>query len=1620
MRFFLICLLGFINQAIVLAHAPPVSNTLREPLFCQAGFVQKATSSVVPLVLTVDSIHHVNCSRLTGYLRVVASGGLPAYSYLWSNGNTGTLATNLVAGNYSITVTDDEGSTATVSAVILEDFVPPVANAGSDFNVTCANSITSLNGTGSVGAEFRYLWTATNGGVIQSGATTLTPVIKHIGSFTLLVTNIVNGCTSTSSVVVLSTYQPPLVTATGGNFSCYQPSVVLNSTYPLENTTFVWNGPGMYVSYALHPQVSTVGTFVFKVTDTLTTCVGTANAVVTGDTSRPVVLPTGAVLNCSQPITVISGTYTPMMVNFTWTGPFGFMSNQQTPVVSASGTYFVTVTNPANGCSSTKTTTVTSNFIPPTAMASVNAQLTCVVNTVLLLGNGSPIGITYSWSGPGGFNSTVQNALTSVPGVYVLTTQNPINGCTSTASTTVILNNTPPGVTAVGGLKTCINPTVTLLATSNTPGVTFKWSGPNNFISTLPNPVVSLVGTYAVTATNPVNGCTSATTVSVTQNITTPTLTTTTATINCYNPAPHVLATSQTNGATFSWSGPNGYMAMVSNPVVVVGGTYSVTVTNPLNGCTNYNAISVAENLALPTVYAGEDRALNCNFSSVLVNPIGTSTGVGITYLWTTVDGSIFSGATSFFARFDAIGHYTLSVKNTTSGCIAQDSMEVTQTPPLSLAVVLLNPISCNGNTNASVKATPIGGSGYYTYLWSTGSQAATLTNLGSATYVVTTTDSEGCSAAATISVVQPPVVQASVTANAQTQVGVNNGSASVMPSGGTAPYTIHWSNAGTTLTIPNLAPGIYTVTVTDSKGCTKSNSVTVNAVLCTITGVVAITNLNCPGVASGVATVNVTNVPTPLTYNWSNGMQSKTAANLSAGNYSVTVTGSNGCSIVLSAQIASPPPLVLSVVSNTGVTCAGLQNGAATFNASGGTDPYTYAWSNGGIGSSVSTLGTGNYTVVATDGHGCTVSQTTQISGPPPVELSVVTATDVACVDGQSGAISVIGSGGTAPLGYVWSNNETSAAISGLGIGNYRCTVTDSKGCSKNLSVQVVATDNVPPQLMLKNASTGLSASGIAQVTPAQFDNGSFDQSCGITAWTISPTSFNCTQLGAQTVTLTATDKNGNTATGTATVTVTDNIAPVLTCPANQMASYCSSTVFFNEPLVQDNCTINGTPTLISGLVSGSGFPVGITEQRYSVTDAGGNASTCSFTITITGSSNVTTMVEPTTCAGGCDGSASLVISGGGAIPSVVWSNGQSGLVATNLCPGNYVATLSDGMGCTQAYVIQIQVQDTQVPVLICPNNVETGNCNTAVTFTQPQVLDNCTVNNQLIQLISGLPSGSSFPLGVTPVVFRYIDGGGNIGECSFNVTVHYASSINSSATNTTCAGVCNGTAIISISGGQGPFGILWSNGDSGMSVTGLCAGMYSATISDADGCTQVQPIQISQPSPLLLAASSVTDDIANTGVGSITVSMSGGIMPYHYVWTRNGQAYATTQNIPGLYSGEYVVVVTDANGCSFTSALFLVGTSVATTGVEGNTPWKLFPNPAQSEIWLELNAGDDINTQLSIIDAAGRILLDRALLHDAGTRVRIDLRGFPDGILLVRLTNRLGSSAKYLRKVQ
>jgi hypothetical protein len=1611
-------------QASGLAFSSPTplhdSKTVHPLTINTLPAAERSFSKPAAFAVTVDSIRHINCLQATGYLSVIAAGGVQPYTYDWSNGDTGPVTTNLMAGFYEVIVTDANGMMATVSATILEDSTLPIAVAGADFTAPCSNSILSLNGAGSsVGAGFQYLWTAAGGGVIQSGATTLIPVIKHTGNFTLKVTNTGNGCTSTASILVSATNEPPVVTATGGTFSCSQPLVTLNSTYPTPNTKFIWNGPNAYVSTLLHPQVGVVGTFVFKVTDTLTTCFNTANAIVIADTSKPIAVPVGGLINCSFPTLAITGTFGPAGITYSWIGPSGFTSALPNPIVSTAGLYRVTVTNPTNGCTATNTTTVTGNFTPPTATATVSGTLTCSTHFIQLTGGGTPAGmVSFNWAGPNGFASTLQSPVVSNPGIYTLTTKNPQNGCTAIAQVTVLLNNTPPGVTATGGLKTCNNPFVMLQASSSTQGVTYLWSGPSNYSSNEQNPTVIVSGVYTVITTSPANGCTSSTTVVVTQNTTPPALTTTTTTVSCYVPAPHIVASSTTPGATFSWDGPNGYSSTIPNPVVTAGGYYTVTATNPANGCTNAKTIFVEENLGTANVYAGEDRSLNCNFTTILANPIGTSVGTNFTYLWTTFDGHIFSGETTLYARFDLIGFYTLSVKNLQSGCIVKDSMEVTQSTLVELNTVELAPISCNGGNNGSIKAVPDGGSSPYVYMWSNGSQTATVNNLSAGTYTVTVSDSQGCSQTSSITILQPNPLLATVSATAQTQVGVNNGTATVLPTGGSPGYTVKWSNGSIMLSITNLAPGAYTVTVTDNKGCTKSNTANVNATTCSVSGEISATNLNCAGVASGTATVNVTGAPMPIVYNWSNGAQTKTVSNLAAGNYSVTVTGSNGCSTVLSTQITGPQLLVLSVVGHTDVLCTSSQNGTATVSAAGGTAPYTFVWSNGSTGASVTGLGAATYSCTTTDSHGCTATQNVLISSPPAVVLSVLTKTDVACNNEQTGSITMTATGGTSPFSYVWSNTATGPTLNNLGVGNYLCTVTDANGCSKNTSAQIVATDNVAPQLILKTASVTLNANGAATVTPGLFDNGSTDQ-CGIANWTVSPTSFTCSQLGSNTVTLTATDNNGNTATGTAIATIVDNTAPVLTCPTNQVASACASTVIFNAPQIQDNCTASGAATLISGLPSGTSFPSGVTQQQYSYTDAGGNTATCQFTVTVSGSSDVQTSVQPSSCSGMCDGIATLTAAGGGApAGSVLWSNGQTSLTITDLCPGSYFATLTDAVGCSQTFVANVPVQDNQAPVVTCPNNIVAGFCNTAVTYAPPQVTDNCSVNLQQLQLLAGLPSGTTFPIGQTTQLYRYTDGGGNVAECSFSVTIHLAASVNSSATNATCPGECNGTVTITISGGQGPFGILWSNGAVGPVIANLCAGAYMATVTDADGCPQVQAIQVSQPAPISIGSSNISHDIMHTGVGNITISMTGGTMPYTYSWTLDGQFFSNSQNLFGLFMGEYVLVVTDSRGCTFTSAAFIVSSSVATTAPGDKIEWLLYPNPAQAEVFLKMETLEGLDTQLSIFDASGRLLLDQAISAGNDSAVRIDLSDFPDGMLLVRLTNELGSFSKMLLK--
>lgn len=989
------------------------------------------------------------------------TGGTPPYSFSWSNGDSGNPVSYETPGVQSVTVTDDNGCTKTVQFTINSNTTPPVAVAGPPGNITCVQPTATLNGTGSsVGANISYLWTASAGGNIVSGATTLMPVVNAGGTYTLKVTNNTNGCTATASTTVTSNITPPGATATGGTKTCVITSVTITASSMTPNVTYAWSGPG------------------------------------------------------------------------------GFTSNLQNPTVTVVGNYVVTVTNPANSCTSTATAVVNQVLTPPTAIATVNGILTCAVTTRQLNLATNGVNPTFSWTGPNGFTSNQQSPNVTVPGNYIGTVSiSPINGCSASDTVTVVQNITPPGATAsVSGPITCIVSSVQLNGGSPSSPVTFAWTGPNGYTSSLQNPSVSVPGTYSLKVTWGTNGCTSTATATVVQNTTPPGATAgVSGQITCAVSTVQLQGSSPSSPVTYAWTGPSGYNSTLQNPSVSVPGNYNLTVTWTTNGCTSTASTTVVQNTTPPTASIATPPHLNCNNATVQLNATGSSQGPNFTYLWTTPNGNIVSGATTLTPVVNAPGTYNLLVTNTQNACTATASTMVIQSPPVTAAATVTN-VSCNGGTNGSATATGGGGVGNFTFVWSNGATTSTINNLPAGSYTVTITDTENCTASATATVTQPAVLLPNASATGETFNGGNNGTATAAPTGGTTPYTYLWSNGGVTATITNLAPGNYTVTVTDANSCTAVQTVTVNSFNCNISATIASTNITCNGLNNGTAAVTVNGGAAPITYTWSNGENTPAIDSLPPGSYSVSILDANDCPASLSVSITEPPVLSANATA-TAESGQNANDGTATAQPAGGTSPYTYLWSNDSTTATITGLEPGSYSVTVTDVNGCTASQTVIVNSFNCATIATISTVNVTCPEASNGQATVTLSGGTLPYTYVWSNGDSTATITNLSIGIYSVSVVDADGCFSMQVDTIVSGDTLPPNI---------------------------------------------------------------------------------TCPGN--INLCGADVVtYPNATFTDNCSVNGIqPVLISGLPSGSPFNDGVTTQVFRVTDASGNSATCSFSVTV------------------------------------------------------------------------------------------------------------------------------------------------------------------------------------------------------------------------------------------------------------------------------------------------------------------------------------------------------------------------------------------------------------------
>jgi gliding motility-associated-like protein len=368
--------------------------------------------------------------------------------------------------------------------------------------------------------------------------------------------------------------------------------------------------------------------------------------------------------------------------------------------------------------------------------------------------------------------------------------------------------------------------------------------------------------------------------------------------------------------------------------------------------------------------------------------------------------------------------------------------------------------ITCYAGNDGEASVSVTGGSGVYTYLWETGAQTATVTGLAVGYYDITVTDANGCIVSDTLFVsqpLQPILIQSSIIPG---DCGNNAGAASVTVTGGTGAYTYSWNTSPVqnTSVANDLAPGTYTVTVTDANNCTAQSNVTILAYPPVNVTVDSVTALSCFGSDDGFAAITVTGGEAPYFYQWGTGPQPAPPQNLPAGTYTISVTDANGCSGTANFIISQPAQLSASTTVEH-PDCFGQAEGSVVLSVQGGVEPYNINWSNGFSGNNNINLSAGVYTCIITDSNGCTLTVEEEVTQPEELVAQLI-INQPGCVGIANGSIAVLASGGTGFYTYQWNTGQQASEIDGLAPGNYSVNVFDENACMLQFDATLITAE--------------------------------------------------------------------------------------------------------------------------------------------------------------------------------------------------------------------------------------------------------------------------------------------------------------------------------------------------------------------------------------------------------------------------------------------------------------------------------------------------------------------------------------------------------------------------------
>ncbi|UPQ80493.1 T9SS type B sorting domain-containing protein [Flavobacterium azooxidireducens] len=1529
-----------------------------------------------------------------------ASNDNPIYTYVLTDGVNAPISQNngvftgLAAGTYTITVTSARNCSLQEIIVIDEPALLTVAATATDFacdasNVVQTSTITAAANFGT--APYVYSINGTN----FFASNTFTIVDNgSVQNITVTVRD-ANNCLTTTLVNInpLPTITA-VTTTTVTNLTCTNDGTVqINVTggsgdftfelLPLGSQPAITPGSGVF---SANFTLTEPGTYTFQVTDNETGCyfITAPYTITPFDTIEASIINSSAVTCFGD----TDGTITVNVLGYVGNVTYDVIDIQGNTVASGSGN---TAINPfiVSGLSGgnyqvvvtateTPFCTATSNFAvvsspsePLVLTANETANVTCTNNLGEIFANAiggwgtyqyelvnnttattvQPFGANSLFTGLAGGNYTVsvQDAGGCLVSTTVILVQPSLISANLTSINTNLLCNgdTNASVTAanvIGGQGTYQY----ILNTYDSTGTTIVTSSGGQTSPTFDG---LGAGIYSITITDGWNCDFTTNIITITEPTVVVASLTLTSSLTCTNDA---IITLSASGGTAPYQYSTDGITFTNTTVYNVGpGTYQFFVRDA-NNC----AVVQTNQITIETI---PDLELNLNLNSANINCFGESTATIIAnttgglgnYSYTLLDNAnnVIAGPQSsgMFTNLPS-GSYIVEVDSV--DCNAVSSLiQITDPQELMISNLTVNNVLCNGGENGSVSIQTTGGTGTVQYAISPNLNqffnTGTFNNLAPGNYDIIVQDQNGCFILLDIEITEPAPLIADVDLTTVVQnlcLGDNDGSFTVLITGGTAPYSTSLNNQDPgafvegQLSFSGLEGGTdYFIFVKDANGCETIAYIFLDAPVEVIPAIESVV-YNCSGnVPGNIVTVSVNasavgNVQYALdggTYQASN-----VFVNVPAGNHTISVQHTNGCTKTVDMNIDDNQPLSATLSSVQNVLCNGDSTGSVTIDVTGGTGTIEYAISPNlttfTTNNVFTNLAAGTYDIIVRDGIGCSVTQQVIITEPTVVTSSVSALVQELCTNDGNASISIAVNGGVAP--YSTSLNDQNNFVANqftysnlTGGQTYTIFIQDANGCISSIPVTLDAPVTIIPTVDIAYFCTGNVVGNTVTVSVNSEVVNDVTYSLDGGTYQTSP-SFTNVPVGNHTISVQHT--NGCTQTVNFII---DDIQPISVTVSNVQNALCNGdstgSVTINgtggsgtiEYAISPNLTTFTTNNVFTNLTAGT----------YTIIVRDGIGCTLSQEVIITEPTVVTSSVSALVqelCTG--DGNASITITvNGGVAPYSTSLNNQNNFVAnqftySNLTGGQtYTIFIRDANDCISSIPVTLDAPVTINPTVavtyVCTGNV-VGN---AVTVS----VNSAVVNNVTYSLDGGTFQASAtftnVAVGNHTITVRHTNGCEQ--QVLFTITPSTPVQALFTQVDVTCHGESTGSFQVSAFGGSGQleFAVSPNLTDFGpnQTFTNLPAGNYTVIVRDEIGCTTQLNITINQPNALNTSLVTMFPDLcAGDNVGAIEISINGGIAPYSTSLNNENNYTPNRVLFEDLAGGQtYTIYVRDANGC-------------------------------------------------------------------------------------------------------